>query len=68
MEDENLRRRRELCKKLIRSGIIKSKRLAKVCETVPRHIFVPSKLVGDAYTDIPLPIGRGQTISAPHSR
>lgn len=68
MEDENLHRRRELCKKLIKSGIIKSERLARVCERVPRHIFVPNRLIRDAYTDIPLPIGEGQTISAPHSR
>ena len=32
---------------------------------VPRHLFVPGPARGDAYEDIPLPIGEGQTISAP---
>lgn len=33
--------------------------------SVPRHRFVPSDLVGDAYANRPLPIGLGQTISQP---
>ena len=33
---------------------------------VPRHRFVPPELVGHAYGDGPLPIGRGQTISQPY--
>lgn len=33
---------------------------------VPRHEFVPYEHVNEAYSDIPLPIGGGQTISAPH--
>jgi len=33
---------------------------------VPRHLFVPPHLVKYAYDDSPLPIGHGQTISAPH--
>lgn len=32
---------------------------------VPRHLFVPEALRGDAYEDGPLPIGHGQTISQP---
>jgi len=34
--------------------------------TVPRHRFVPADKQRDAYADHPLPIGSGQTISAPH--
>ncbi|MGB9952203.1 protein-L-isoaspartate(D-aspartate) O-methyltransferase [Haloarcula marismortui] len=34
--------------------------------SVPRHRFVPTDRRHDAYTDRPLPIGSGQTISAPH--
>jgi len=34
--------------------------------TVPRHRFVPANKRRDAYADRPLPIGSGQTISAPH--
>ena len=33
---------------------------------VPRHLFVPENERGNAYADYPLPIGCGQTISAPH--
>ncbi len=33
---------------------------------VPRHEFVPYERQKEAYSDIPLPIGEGQTISAPH--
>jgi len=34
--------------------------------SVPRHAFVPVHERPDAYADRPLPIGEGQTISAPH--
>jgi protein-L-isoaspartate(D-aspartate) O-methyltransferase len=33
---------------------------------VKRHLFVPPNLSDQAYNDYPLPIGEGQTISAPH--
>ena len=33
---------------------------------VKRHLFVPPELRDQAYGDYPLPIGGGQTISAPH--
>jgi protein-L-isoaspartate(D-aspartate) O-methyltransferase len=37
---------------------------------VPRHVFVPRALAGQAYEDTSLPIGNGQTISQPstHAR
>jgi len=34
--------------------------------SVPRHAFVPERSRSSAYEDRPLPIGNGQTISAPH--
>jgi protein-L-isoaspartate(D-aspartate) O-methyltransferase len=34
--------------------------------TVPRHLFVPAAARSLAYTDQPLPIGEGQTISQPY--
>ena len=34
--------------------------------TVPRHEFVPQKYLKQAYSDHPLPIGFGQTISQPY--
>jgi len=33
---------------------------------VPRHLFVPKRLISHAYSDRPLPIGEGQTISQPY--
>lgn len=42
-----------------------SDRVLQALRTVPRHCFVPSEQRDCAYADIPLPIGRGQTISQP---
>ena len=64
---EELSRRQEaLIKKLEQEGIIKSEIVKKTMLKVPRHLFVPPHLVKYAYDDSPLPIGHGQTISAPH--
>jgi protein-L-isoaspartate(D-aspartate) O-methyltransferase len=41
------------------------KRLLEAFATVPRHLLVPEALRGEAYRDVALPIGNGQTISAP---
>ncbi|WP_232687159.1 protein-L-isoaspartate(D-aspartate) O-methyltransferase [Halobacterium zhouii] len=43
-----------------------SERAADAIRAVPRHEFVPSEQRDAAYDDRPLPIGNGQTISAPH--
>jgi protein-L-isoaspartate(D-aspartate) O-methyltransferase len=40
-------------------------RVAKAMEKAPRELFVASDYVRSAYSDTPLPIGFGQTISAP---
>jgi protein-L-isoaspartate(D-aspartate) O-methyltransferase len=41
-------------------------RIIQAMSKVPREIFVPEQLIARAYDDTPLPIGYGQTISAPH--
>lgn len=41
-------------------------RVARALARAPRHLFVPPGLRGQAYSDEPLAIGEGQTISAPH--
>jgi protein-L-isoaspartate(D-aspartate) O-methyltransferase len=41
-------------------------RVLEAMRTVPRHRFVPATLQHLAYTDRPLPIGHGQTISQPY--
>jgi protein-L-isoaspartate(D-aspartate) O-methyltransferase len=38
----------------------------RAMRTVPRHLFVPDDVRPAAYEDLPLPIGRGQTISQPY--
>jgi len=43
-----------------------SDRVLKAMLKVPRHFFVPPQYSKEAYSDYPLPIGYGQTISAPH--
>ena len=41
-------------------------RVVDAMARVPRELFVPDRLREMAYDDRPLPIGEGQTISAPH--
>ena len=44
---------------------IKDPRVIAAMEQVPRHLFVPESLQGQAYGDRALPIGEGETISQP---
>ena len=44
---------------------IKDPKVLKAMETVERHLFIDEALVSQAYSDFPLPIGEGQTISQP---
>ena len=53
-----------LIEELRQHGI--SERVLNAMRKVPRHLFVPEKEERNAYVDYPLPIGWGQTISAPH--
>jgi protein-L-isoaspartate(D-aspartate) O-methyltransferase len=57
---------KELVKMLMAEGLLKSRRVIKAFEEVPRENFLPESLKGLAYSDTPLPIPGGQTISAPH--
>ena len=45
---------------------ITNARVLAVMGRLPRHEFVPERLRRDAYSDHPLPIGHGQTISQPY--
>lgn len=56
----------ELIQHLIREGYLKSKEVIDAMREVPREIFIPEHLREYAYADMPLEIGHGQTISAPH--
>lgn len=49
----------------LRSLGISSTDVLAAMERIPRELFVPSAMQDQAYEDIALPIGRGQTISQP---
>lgn len=49
---------------LQRYGVITSKKVAEVMETIDRALFVPGGF--QPYVDSPMPIGYNATISAPH--
>ena len=56
-----------LVQKLIREGILHSPRVIRAIRSVPRINFIPENMRSYSAADTPLPIGYGQTISAPHS-
>ncbi len=58
-------KRKEMVESLKRRGYLKKKEVIEAFSKVPREKFVSQNTVDDAYADHPLPIGRGQTISAP---
>lgn len=45
---------------------IKDRRVLDAVRKVPRHLFVPPSLMENAYDDMALSIGEGQTISQPY--
>jgi len=59
------RQRAELIEQLRKRERISDRALSALA-AVPRHAFVPENKRRYAYADRPLPIGEGQTISAPH--
>lgn len=58
-------RKRSLVDYLKRIGFLKDPEVERAFLAVPRELFVPPSLRELAYEDRPLPIGFGQTISAP---
>jgi protein-L-isoaspartate(D-aspartate) O-methyltransferase len=44
---------------------VADQRVLEAVRTVPRDLFVPEGLRGEAWDNVPLPIGAGQTISQP---
>jgi len=57
----------KLIDKLIKQGALRSQKVIKAMRTIPRTNFLPSDMKSYSASDTPLPIGFGQTISAPHS-
>ena len=58
--------RQEMVARQIRDRGMLSPRVLEAMSTVARHEFVPAAAQASAYSDEPLPIGGGQTISQPY--
>lgn len=60
------KQRKSLATVLAEEGVIRSPEVERVMRTVSREMFLSDSVRANAYVDSPLPIGFGQTISAPH--
>ena len=58
-------RRRKMVERQLRKRGIRDERVLAAMLSVSRHEFIPAEWAGEAYSDRPLPIGHGQTISQP---
>jgi len=56
-----------LVENLVKEGILRSSKVIKAMRSVPRADFLPENMQSYSAADTPLPIGFGQTVSAPHS-
>jgi protein-L-isoaspartate(D-aspartate) O-methyltransferase len=65
-EDKYLSARNKMVTVQITDRGISNGPTIRAMRKVPRHQFVPEKYIDDAYSDFPLPIGYGQTISQPY--
>ena len=65
MTDYHLARRRMVERQILERGI-RDPVVIRALSTVTRHLFVEEALRDQAYSDFPLPIGSGQTISQPY--
>jgi len=59
-------RRAKLVDRLVSQRYLSSGAVISAMRKIPREEFIPDKLRASAYDDNPLPVGFGQTISAPH--
>ena len=60
------RSRERMVREQIEARGVKDPAVLAAMRQVPRHLFVEEALGSKAYTDGPLPIGEGQTISQPY--
>ena len=61
-----IKARERMVKEQIIARGIKDPRVIEAMQWVPRDLFIPEALAGQAYGDFALPIGEGQTISQPY--
>jgi protein-L-isoaspartate(D-aspartate) O-methyltransferase len=64
--DPYIQKRKVMIENDIKGRGIKDKKVLDVMGRIPRHLFVDENLRERAYSDYPLPIGEGQTISQPY--
>jgi len=57
----------KLIENLMKEGILRSPNVIRALRSVPRTGFLPENMQCYSAVDTPLPIGFGQTASAPHS-
>jgi protein-L-isoaspartate(D-aspartate) O-methyltransferase len=65
-ESEPGRSHQRLVENLWERGDIRSPQVREAMLLINREIFIPRMFKWESYSDRPLPIGNGQTISAPH--
>jgi len=65
-EDFYKSNREKMVKQQIEDRDIKDESVLKAMRSVKRHLFVRQSNISEAYSDRPLPIGFGQTISQPY--
>jgi protein-L-isoaspartate(D-aspartate) O-methyltransferase len=64
-EAEFAAQRRQMVSSQVQARGVEDPRVLAAMRQVPRHRFVPERFREEAYSDHPLPIGHGQTISQP---
>ncbi len=65
-EEQFQSQRMTMVERDIKGRGISDKRVLAAMTKVKRHLFVPPSLIDAGYSDFPLPIGEGQTISQPY--
>lgn len=58
--------RQAMVRDQLQARAIRDARVLSAMRAVPRHRFVPERFRHRSYSDTPVPIGRGQTISQPY--
>jgi protein-L-isoaspartate(D-aspartate) O-methyltransferase len=67
LDDDAQRQARErMVREQIANRGVRDARVLAAMRKLPRHRFVPEEFQASAYSDQPLPIGHGQTISQPY--
>lgn len=64
-DTEQMQMQRERLVENFIAPLVVAEQVLEAMRAVPRHSFIPTALLSEAYVDHPLPIGYGQTISQP---